>query len=146
MVKLKSSPPSLRLPPLFHGGVVATMRILVASNDSPFRRVASFLLGRRGFSVAEAGVSTMLELLGAHEHRVIVLDGEGSLDEAARLASLLEDFHPGLAVLVVVGDRDLSEDGGELTRPVFHKWDSFEALAEAIEDLRVPARSARSFS
>jgi hypothetical protein len=108
--------------------------------------VARFLLARRGFAVVESRASTMLEALGAREHHVIVLDGEGSLDETARLASVLEDLHPGLAVMVVVGDGDLAEDSAELGRPVFHKWDSFDHLVAAIEELRVPARRAGSLS
>jgi DNA-binding response OmpR family regulator len=77
------------------------LRVFIASNDDTFRRVASFLLRRRGFAVVE---SERLLLFPRARPKVevdaILLDWA----DADTAASRLREWHAGAEVIVLEGD------------------------------------------
>ncbi|HEY7575312.1 MAG TPA: hypothetical protein VIB08_09135 [Thermoanaerobaculia bacterium] len=102
----------------------------------------SFLLARRGFSVAEARSADVLTALRAPEHRnlrAVLLDASGLVAETTRIALLIEEFHPELTTVIVADELDPSGDGHIPPRSILEKWDAFEDLVEAIGASRVPA-------
>jgi len=78
------------------------VRVLVASGDQRFVRVAGFLLERSGFLVtALHNVDHMLGAVDRHVPHVVVLDGSESLAASSRSAAAIEALHPGVRVIVV---------------------------------------------
>jgi hypothetical protein len=78
------------------------VRVLVASGDQRFVRMAAFLLERSGFLVtALHNVDHMLGAVDRHAPHVVVLDGSDSLAASSRSAAAIEALHPGVRVIVV---------------------------------------------
>jgi hypothetical protein len=78
------------------------LRVFIASDDDTFRRVASFLLRRRGFAIDESDTlpfACLREQVGVD---VILLDDGGP--EAGFVAWGLREWLPGAAVIVLKGD------------------------------------------
>ena len=103
-----------------------SVRVLLGASDRRFLRVASFLLGRNGFSVSTA--HRLPELMDAIERdraEVVVLDASGPERWPVRAAAALASDGAGVAVLVVA-------DGVEGTASALPKWGSFDRLVEEI--------------
>ena len=103
-----------------------SIRVLVGASDRRFLRVASFLLGRSGFAVANA--TRLPDLMDAVEHGradVVVLDATSPERWPVRAAAALEAAGTGVAVLLV-GD---GVEGAAATLP---KWGSFDQLVDEI--------------
>ena len=106
--------------------VDTAIRVLLGASDRRFLRVASFLLGRSGFSVSRA--TRFADLMNAVEDGhadVVVLDASGPERWTARAAAALDRAPERVAVLMVADDIDGAP--GALA-----KWGSFDRLVEAI--------------
>jgi hypothetical protein len=108
------------------------VRVLVASGDHRFVRVAGFLLERSGFLVtALQNVDHMLGAVDRHAPHVVVLDGSESLAASSRSAAAIEALHPGVRVIVVAENGNESEPGdGSPSR--FPKWSSMTELVTEV--------------
>jgi uncharacterized membrane protein (UPF0127 family)/CheY-like chemotaxis protein len=103
-----------------------SIRVLVGASDRRFLRVASFLLGRSGFAVANA--TRLPDLMDAVEHGradVVVLDASSPERWPVRAAAALEAATTGVAVLLV-------GDGGDAAAATLPKWGSFDRLVDEI--------------
>jgi hypothetical protein len=108
-------------------------KVLLVSSDRRFRSVAAALLSRRGVDVS---VSERMSGVDELAHRlaveVVVLDA-GVLPTAATLqAARLESLH--CVGVVVVSDVRTAQAAAMSVIP---KWDSLDALADAIEHARL---------
>lgn len=108
------------------------VRVLVASGDQRFVRVACFLLERSGYLVtALRNVDHMLGAVDRHEPHVVVLDGSESLAASARSAAAIEALHPGVRVIVVAENGNGSQPAdGALSH--FPKWSSMTELVAEV--------------
>jgi uncharacterized membrane protein (UPF0127 family)/CheY-like chemotaxis protein len=107
-------------------------RVLVLAGDRRFRAVSAALLTRRGCAVVLAERTAGADELARRERAEVVILDASSLTAAEREVSQLAKLKPPVGV-VVVGD----ESGARLSAmPVIAKWDSFEAIWEAIERVR----------
>jgi DNA-binding NtrC family response regulator len=110
-------------------------RVVVAVADARFLRLACFLFSRRGFSVeATKRPQELLELLERRNVDAVILDGTGSVTEAARLVAAVEALHPGVMVVVVAEQPETVEVS---TLKLFPKWTSFDQLAGNIERMHL---------
>ena len=144
MVKRQSTPPSHRLPALSPEGA-GVMNVLVASDDSAFRRVTAFLLSRRGFVTTELRRACLAKMIGeplALGAEALVIDVDGDFDQADVTVSLLEESNPGLAVMLVTRDRDAALWGEDHGLRLFSKWDAFDDLVLELDGLRLATRRA----
>jgi len=114
------------------------LRVLVVSEDEPFRAVNAMLLARRGcraFSLT--GAYAAAELIARERIDVVVVDGPGRaralIDELAVTADLL----PPVGI-VCAGNAGEAGPAGE---PVLEKWAPFEDLFAAV--LRADRSRAR---
>jgi|GEM_PF-5099641 len=105
------------------------IRVLVVSEDEPFRAVNAMLVARRGCRVFSlTGVYAAAELIARERIDVVVVDGP---DRARSLIGELEltaDLAPPVG-LVCAGNSGESTPSGE---PVLEKWAPFEDLFDAI--------------
>lgn len=105
------------------------IRVLVVSEDEPFRAVNAMLVARRGCRVFSlTGVYAAAELIARERIDVVVVDGP---DRARSLIGELEltaELAPPVG-LVCAGNSGESTPSGE---PVLEKWAPFEALFDAI--------------
>jgi uncharacterized protein len=111
------------------------VRVLVATRDARFARVATFLLARQGFEVETRrridGLATVASKRGAD---VIVVDGTGGIAAAARATRSVAALNPGTEV-VVVADEELDGKGDSAavtTLDVLPKWAGFDAIVDAV--------------
>ena len=109
-------------------------RVVVAVADARFVRLACFLFARRGFNVESTQPPALLELLERHHVDAVILDGTGSVTEAARLAAAVEALHPSVMVVVVAEQPEIVEVS---TMKLFPKWTSFDQLAGDIERMHL---------
>ncbi len=122
------------------------MNVLVASDDSAFRRVTAFLLSRRGFATTELSPTCFAKAFGERlevNAEALVFDLDGVIDPSPASISVLRDSNPHLAVMVVSRDRDAalwSEDHG---LRFFPKWDAFDELVDELDGLRLATGRAR---
>jgi uncharacterized protein len=106
------------------------IRVLLASRDDEFVRLAHFLLTRNGFAVESAKkIVNAVDLVGRQRLDVVVLDASDSMSETARTVAAIEALHPQVGVLVICDD--------ERPRPttgldVMDKWEALETLADDI--------------
>jgi DNA-binding NtrC family response regulator len=104
----------------------SSIRVLLGASDRRFLRVASFLLGRNGFSVATAHrMSDLMDAIERGRADVVVLDASGPERWPVRAAAALDAGGAQTAVLVVA-------DGVEGTANALPKWGSFDRLVEEI--------------
>jgi DNA-binding NtrC family response regulator len=104
-------------------------RVLIAVADRRFVRVVGFLIARRGLVVESTPKpSDVLDIVDRERPDVVVLDGVGSLAQAARTAAAIEALHDHVNVLVVTDEDAYNADGLRL----FPKWGAVESLVEAI--------------
>jgi uncharacterized membrane protein (UPF0127 family)/CheY-like chemotaxis protein len=116
-------------------------RVLLVGADRRFRSVTAALLAGRGFEVTVAErLSDATELAVSHRAEVVVIDGGPSLTKAAHEAAKIEALDGAIGV-VIVGNEQAN---GLAAMRVLAKWDSFDALCDAIERARhdspAPAR------
>jgi uncharacterized membrane protein (UPF0127 family) len=115
------------------------IRVLLATRDEDFLRLAGFLLTRNGFAVESTKkIVNAVDLVGRQGLDVVVLDASDSLSEVARTVAAIEALHPQVGVLVVCDD--------ERPRPttglkVAEKWEALETLTD---DIRRSFASATS--
>lgn len=117
------------------------VRVAVASADTRFLRVASFLLSRRAFDVETYGDPSALLGNSRQEVDVVLLDSSTSLSVAAKFIRDLGVLSPTTA-FVVVGEqleRDASGDSSQSLR-ILPKWDSFDRLVAEIRTASVGER------
>jgi len=106
------------------------IRVLLASRDEEFLRLAQFLLTRNGFAVESTKkIVNAVELIGRELLDVVVLDASDSMSETARTTAAIEALHPQVGVLLVCDD--------ERPRPatglaMMEKWEALETLADDI--------------
>jgi uncharacterized protein len=106
------------------------IRVLLATRDDDFMRLAHFLLTRNGFTVETTKkMSQAVDVVGRYWMDVVVLDATDSLSEAARTVAAIEALHPQVSVLLVSDD--------ERPKPtaalkVTDKWEAMETLTEDI--------------
>jgi chemotaxis response regulator CheB len=107
------------------------IRVLLVSRDRRFLRVAAFILRRKGFVVDTTPQSkTALALAERCHPDVVVMDGNGSLNEAARSLAGIEKLRPAVAVVVVSEHADKPAVRGFRLLP---KWSAGDRLAAEIE-------------
>jgi uncharacterized membrane protein (UPF0127 family)/CheY-like chemotaxis protein len=114
-----------------NGGVTeaAALRIVVATRDRRFRRVAEFLLSRQGMQAEfERDTDAAVELAERTRPDVVLLDGSSSLASVARGMNRLSALDPPPRV-VIVGDEVIETPK---TLSVIPKWGSFGEILEAI--------------
>jgi CheY-like chemotaxis protein len=105
-------------------------RVVVATRDRRFRRVAQFLLARQGFVVElSRNADAAIELAERDGADVVLIDGSDSLLTAARALRRLSEQQRSVAA-VVVSD---GEDESPQTLPILPKWGAFDAIVDAIE-------------
>lgn len=114
-------------------------RVVLATRDRRFRRVAQFLLTRQGYTVelsrdADAAVA-LAEQSGAD---VVVVDGSDSRLSAAHVLRRLAEG-PRPVAAVVVSD---AEEEAPQTLPILPKWGAFDSIVEAIEAAHAGATRA----
>jgi hypothetical protein len=108
------------------------VRVLVASGDQRFVRVAGFLLERGGFLVtALHNVDHMLGAVDRHAPHVVVLDGSESLAASSRSAAAIEALHPGVRVIVVAENGNGSHPGDD-SPSSFPKWSPMTELVTEV--------------
>ncbi len=118
------------------------MRVLVVSDDDPFRAVNAMLISRRGCRVFSlSGAYAAAELIARERIDVVVVDGaarrQALADELAVTAGLAP--HAGV---VCVGD---GHERSSTRHPMLDKWAPFDDLFAAIVDAdrgRAQSRSA----
>jgi DNA-binding NtrC family response regulator len=109
------------------------IRVVLAARDRRFRRVTSFLLGRKGFLIDS--VRTTDELLRVVERQrpdVVILDGTDSLTGTTRAIAAIEALSHPVAVLVVAEAPDASSPR---SLRLLHKWTPFNRLVDEVERL-----------
>ena len=106
------------------------IRVLLATRDEEFLRLAQFLLTRNGFAVESTKkIVDSVDLVWKERLDVVVLDASESLSEAARTAAAIEALHPQVGVRIVCDDeRPRPTTGLELVE----KWEALETMADDI--------------
>jgi DNA-binding NtrC family response regulator len=114
------------------------LRVLVATRDRRFLRVAGFLLARDEFEVeSTARPRDLLQVIERQPPDIVILDASESLAEAARCVAAAEALHPHVTVLVVSDDAAAST----INLRVFEKWKSFEQLVVGLRELHFGRRT-----
>jgi CheY-like chemotaxis protein len=105
------------------------IQVLIASRDSRYLKVTSFLLERRGFSVEMTRKLTeLLDTVDRAQPNVLVLDASDWSAPAARRIAALGVLYPHVAVVAV------SDEPGPLGRTsALDKWAAVEELQESVE-------------
>jgi uncharacterized protein len=107
-------------------------RVLVASGDARFVKLARFLLSGRDLEVDElTSVERLPDLAAETDVDVVVLDGAGTVADALRLANAARARRPQLPVVIA------AETGGRTPAGirVFDRWNETEELLLDIERL-----------
>jgi CheY-like chemotaxis protein len=105
-------------------------RILVASRDPRFVKLARFLFEGRGFEVEELSApDRVVDEIADADADVVVLDGGGDVASALRTVNRLRAQRPELAVVVAADTGGRSPTG---TR-VFDRWNETEELLHDVE-------------
>jgi uncharacterized protein len=109
---------------------VRPIRVLLATRDDDFMRLAHFLLTRNGFTVESTKkISQAVDLVGRYWLDVVVLDASESLSEAARTVAAIEALHPQVSVLLVSDDERPKPNAA---LKVADKWEAMETLTDDI--------------
>jgi uncharacterized membrane protein (UPF0127 family) len=119
----------------------AHTRVLLATGDDRFLRLARFLLTRNQFEVqATKRIVNAATLVDRSQPHVVVIDAADSLGDAARAVAAIEALHPHVGVVVVCdGEPPRWTTGLKVTE----KWEALETLPE---DIRLLAEDARAWS
>jgi CheY-like chemotaxis protein len=108
------------------------LRVLLSGLDRRFTRVTSFLLIRRGYNVAEAAPSHVVDAAERHRADVVLLDCGASRAAAALKIAALQALATRPSVLIVVADGETAEARWE-GLPWVEKWLPIDTLADRIE-------------
>jgi uncharacterized membrane protein (UPF0127 family) len=112
------------------GSPTRPIRVLLATGDDEFLRLAQFLLTRNGFGVETTKkIANAVDLVWRQRLDVVVLDATESLSEAARTAAAIEALHPQVGVLIVCDDERPKPTTG---LPIMEKWEALETLSDDI--------------
>src|SRR4249920_95145 len=107
-------------------------RVLVASRDPRFLRLARFLLGGRDFEVEELSSPERLpEAILEPSIDIAVLDGADTVAEALRTANATRARRPEVPVIIAADTAGKSPSGVR----VFDRWNETEELLEDVERL-----------
>jgi uncharacterized protein len=121
------------------GAPTRLIRVLLATRDDYYLRLARFLLTRNGFTVESTKkVANAVDLVSRYWLDVVVLDASDSLSETARTVAAIKALHPQVSVLLVADDERQGPNGG---LQISDKWDSIETLTD---DIRRAYASATS--
>jgi uncharacterized membrane protein (UPF0127 family)/CheY-like chemotaxis protein len=113
-----------------NGSPTRPIRVLLATRDEQFLRLAEFLLTRNGFAVETTKkIPSAVDLVWRQRLDVVVLDASDSLSEAARTAAAIEALHPQVGVLIVCDDERPKPATG---LPIMEKWEALETLSDDI--------------
>jgi len=113
------------------------IRVLLASGDDDFLRLAHFLLTRNGFRVETTKkVANSVDLVGRYLLDVVVLDAGDSLSETVRTIAAIEALHPQVAMLIVSDDERPKPSG---TLEIADKWEAMETLPDDIRHAHATA-------
>jgi uncharacterized membrane protein (UPF0127 family)/CheY-like chemotaxis protein len=106
------------------------IRVLLATRDDDFLRLAHFLLTRNGFRVETTKkVANAVDLVGRYLLDVVILDATESLTETARTVAAIDALHPQVPVLLV-SDDERPKPTGKLE--IADKWEAMETLPDDI--------------
>jgi hypothetical protein len=105
------------------------LRILLCGRDRRFVRVTSFLLSRRGYTVAQASSADVLEAAERCRSDVVVFEPAESKVESAQTISALQTSATSPALLIVVDGDEARWNG----LPTVDKWTSIDDLVIEIE-------------
>jgi uncharacterized protein len=115
------------------------IRVLLATRDEDFLRLAEFLLTRNGFAVESTKkVVNAVDLIGRQRLDVVVLDASESMSDTARTVAAIEALHPQVGVLLVSDDERPKPATG---LQIAEKWEAMETLTD---DIRRSYASAAS--
>jgi DNA-binding NtrC family response regulator len=115
------------------------LRVLVATRDRRFLRVAGFLLARGEFDVeSSARPRDLLQVIERQPPDIVILDASESLAEAARCVAAAEALHPHITVLVV---SDNGAAASTVNLRVVDKWKSFEQVVVGLRELHFSSMS-----
>ena len=113
-------------------------RILVASRDPRFLKLARFLLGGRELDVEELTTPEQLPQIVADDgFDLAVLDGAGSVAEALRTANAARARRPDVPVVIAADTGGRSPSGVR----VFDRWNETEELLLDVERLIAEQRT-----
>ena len=113
-----------------NGSPTRPIRVLLATRDEQFLRLAEFLLTRNGFAVETTKrLTNVVDLVWRQRLDVVVLDASDSLSEAARTAAAIEALHPQVGVLIVCDDE---RPKPATALPIMDKWEALETLSDDI--------------
>lgn len=123
------------------------LRVLVVSDDEPFRAVNAMLIARRDCRVFSlTGTYAAAELIARERIDVVVVDGPDRARALTAELAMTADF--ALPVGVVCAGN--TGEAGPTGKPVIEKWAPFEDLFAAIvradrARVRAPVRDAAVF-
>jgi CheY-like chemotaxis protein len=107
-------------------------RVLVASRDPRFVRLARFLLGGRELEVEELGAPERLpDAIGSAAVDLAILDGADSVAAALRTANAARSRRPEIPIVVAADSGGKSPAGVR----VFDRWNETEELLADVERL-----------
>jgi CheY-like chemotaxis protein len=107
-------------------------RVLVASSDPRFLRLARFLLGGRDFEVEELTTPERLpEAVMEPSVDIAVLDGADMVADAFRTANAARARRPEVPIIIAADTGGKSPSGVR----VFDRWNETEELLEDVERL-----------
>lgn len=105
-------------------------RVLVASRDARFAKLARFLFEGRGLEVTAVIPPTkLLDEIEAAEADVVVLDAHDAVGQALRTAYAARVQRPEVAIVLVAEDDDAN---GHQGARVYHKWNETEEVVDAV--------------
>ncbi|HWG08808.1 MAG TPA: hypothetical protein VN672_07340 [Solirubrobacteraceae bacterium] len=105
------------------------LRVLVVSEDEPFRAVNVMLIARRGCRVFSlTGAYAAAELIARERIDVVVVDGPRRLRALADELTVTADLVPPVGVVCAGNAGEIGPDGA----PVLQRWAPFEELFAAI--------------
>jgi uncharacterized protein len=123
----------------FSASPTRPIRVLLATRDEDFLRLAQFLLTRNGFAVESTRkVVNAVDLIGRERLDIVVLDASESMSETARTVAAIEALHPRVGVLLVSDDERPKPTSG---LQIAEKWEAMETLTD---DIRRSYASATS--
>jgi uncharacterized membrane protein (UPF0127 family) len=106
-------------------------RVLVASRDPRFLRLARFLLGGRDLEVEETSPEKLPDAVLAPNVDLVVLDGADAVAEAFRTANATRARRPEIPVVIAADTGGRSPSGVR----VFDRWNETEELLQDVERL-----------
>jgi hypothetical protein len=105
------------------------IRVLVVSDDEPFRAVNAMLVARRGCRVFSlTGVYAAAELIARERIDVVLVDGPERARSLIGELELTADLVPPVGIVCAGNSGESAPSGG----PVLEKWAPFEVLFDAI--------------